>query len=280
MGDRTVNAIIQDATSGEWGIPEFQREFEWRHEQVAKLCDSLFRDLPIGVLTVWKTSKYNQPQMVPASGRIPLWIVDGQQRVTSLCVLKGSKPYWMGPSEWNDALKKRIVLNINKDGEATIGHPSRKATVKIPLDEIINKTASEAQGYVQEKCAELGIPDSHMGSNMAVDAVRILDRIIPVAEVSDDKEVEEIAELYRRLNQQGTRLRQGQIVLAYVSQYNKGWVSKEFYPYLENLKEDWELDPAHVLQVATILAEGKARVGKASDEMWQSKIEQVWPKVR
>ena len=55
MADRTVKVIIQDVASGEWGIPEFQRKFEWKHEQVATLCNSLYKDLPIGLLTVWKT---------------------------------------------------------------------------------------------------------------------------------------------------------------------------------------------------------------------------------
>lgn len=54
-------------------------------------------------------------------------------------------------------------------------------------------------------------------------------------------------------------------------------------PFLEDLsnRDDWELDPAHVLQVATILAEGKARVGLATiPDMWQSKVLQVWPNLK
>jgi hypothetical protein len=51
---------------------------------------------------------------------------------------------------------------------------------------------------------------------------------------------------------------------------------------LENLKnrDEWELDPAHVLQVATILAKGKARVGEATPDMWESGVKQVWPTVK
>jgi len=283
MADRTVKVIIQDAASGEWGIPEFQRHFEWKHEQVATLCNSLYKDLPIGLLTVWKTDEYNDPQTRPVSGRIPLWIVDGQQRVISFCILLGCKPNWMDNRAWNEAFKKRIYLNINHDGEATISRFSKKASVKIPLDELLNKNPGEAWRYVQAECTEAGILQSEKGSDLPVSAFRILDRVVPVTEVGEDKAVEEIAELYRRLNQQGTRLRQAQIMLAYVSQYNRGWVREEFYPFLENLnnKDEWELDPAHVLQVATILAEGKARVGLATKpDMWQSKVKQVWPNLR
>jgi hypothetical protein len=284
MGDRMVKAIIQDAASGNWNIPEFQREFEWKHEQVAMLCKSLYEDLPIGMFTVWNTQSYNEPQTPPPTGKKPLWIVDGQQRITAFCILTGSKPNWMGNTEWEDAFnKKRIFLNINQDGEATLGRPTRKASLKIPLDEFIHKEPGEAQRYVQGKCTESSVEKSQEGSDLAVKALRILDNIIPVAEVGEEKAVEDIAELYRRLNQQGTRLRQAQIMLAYVAQYNPGWVRNEFYPFLQDLssRDDWELDPAHVLQVATILAEGKARVGLATiPEMWQSHIKQIWPNLK
>jgi len=193
----------------------------------------------------------------------------------------------MDNSEWNEVLndpykKKRIYLNINQDGEATIGRLFKKSKVTIPLDELIHKTSGEVQRYVQGKCTEANILESVKGSDLAVNALQVLDRPVPVAEVGEEKAVEDIAELYRRLNQQGTRLRQPQLMLSWVSQYNPGWVREEFYPFLEKLKDkdDWELDPAHVLQVATIIAEGKARVGAASDEMWRSKVLQIWSNIR
>lgn len=281
MAERSVQAIVQDAASGEWNIPEFQRQFEWKHEQVAQLYNSLYENLPIGLLTVWKTGQYNEPQSLPPSGRIPLWIVDGQQRITSFCVLSGRKPYWMNDREWREALKKRIYLNINENGDAKVGRPTKNVKLQLSLDELVNRTAGEAQRYVQAKCSEAGIIESEKAADLAVNARCILDRAIHVAEVGEDKAVEEIAELYRRLNRLGTRLRQAQIMLAYVSQYNPGWVREEFYPYLEDLTDSkWELDPAHVLQVAAIVAEGRARVGQASEPMWQVKVTQMWPHLR
>lgn len=279
MADPRVTDIVQYATSGDWSIPEFQREFEWRPDQVAMLCNSLQRNLPIGMLTVWNTTSYNEPQRTTPSGRTPYWIVDGQQRIISFCIISGRKPYWMDSTEWNDAFEKnRIFLNINEDGKVNLGRRSRTSKVQIPLDELIHKTAAEVQRYVQEKCRQAGVVDSDDAVNTAANSLQILERVVPKAEVSNDKAVEDVADLYRRLNQQGTRLRQAQIMLAYVSQYNRGWVRDEFYPLLQDLssRDEWELDPAHVLQVATILAEGKARVGQASEDMWKFKVTQIW----
>jgi len=278
-----VRDIVQYAASGDWGIPEFQREFEWKPDQVAKLCNSLYRDLPVGIVTVWNTTKYNEPQKMPPSGRRPLWIVDGQQRIISFCIIAGKRPHWMDNENWNKALKThRVYLNIEEQGKPTIGRQSPAAKVHIPLDELIHRPPSEVQKYVYEKCTNEGISNCEEACDHAVNGRQILERIVPYAELGDDKGVEDVADTYRRLNQQGTRLRQGQIMLAYVSQYNRGWVREEFYPFLDNLNntDEWELDPAQILQVATILAEGKARVGEASDNMWKSKIKQIWPKLR
>jgi len=279
MGERSVKAVVQDAASGDWSIPEFQREFEWKYDQVATLADSLAKGLPIGIFTVWNTSKYNEPQVKPVSGRIPLWIVDGQQRITALCILTGRKPNWMKNDEWEEIFKtKRIYLNIEENGDAAIGRLKKKSKVKIGLDEILYRKPGEVQRSVQEACAEMGV-SAEKGADLAVNALSIMERTVPFAELSEDRRIEEVALLYRRLNQLGTKLRQAQIMLAYVSQYNPGWVREEFYPFLERLKDkdDWELDPAQVLQVASILGEGKARVGDATDDMWKSRIKQVWP---
>jgi len=283
MADPKVRDIIQYAASGDWGIPEFQRKFEWRYEQVAKLWNSLYKDLPIGLITVWNTTRYKESQRTTDSGRRPIWVVDGQQRIVSLCILTGTKPNWMDNKEWNEVFtKNRIFLNINQAGEAAIGRKSIIARVQIPIDELINKQPVQALRYVQEKCKEHNVLNTEYGSNLAVNAIPILEHVIHVAEVGEDKDVEEVAELYTSLNQQGTRLRQGNVVLAYVSRYNPGWIREEFYPFLEDLenKDEWELDPAHVLQVATILAKSKARVREATPDMWDSGVKQVWPTVK
>ena len=223
MAERTVSAMINDAASGNWSIPEFQRAFEWKNEQVAKLCNSLYESLPIGIITVWNTTRYKEPRVRPVTGRVPLWIVDGQQRVTAFCILAGCKPNWMSNEQWSDVFNKnRIHLNIAQDGEAHIGRLLKKVPLAIPLDDLIHKSPSEAQRYVQEKCRDVGIPQTQTASDLAVNVLGILNRMIPVAEVGDDKFVENIAEIYRRLNVQGTRLRQAQIMLAWVSQYNPG----------------------------------------------------------
>lgn len=283
MANPRLRDIVQNAASGDWNIPEFQREFEWKPEQVAMLFNSLHRDLPVGLLIVWNTNKYNEPQRTTVTGRMPFWVIDGQQRVTSFCIMSGTKPNWLDNDDWNKIFNKnRIYLNIEQNGNTFVGRLFKKSSVTIPIDELIHREPSEVLKIVQGSCSEAGVENSEQACNNAVNTLQILERVIPLEEVGDDKEIEDIADLYIRLNKQGTKLTQAQIMLAWVSQYNPGWVRSQFYPFLEELedKDEWRLDPTHILQVAAIITEGKARVGQASTELWKSRIAQSWKRIK
>ena len=76
--------------TGRVRIPDFQRSFRWTNQDVVALFDSLHHGYPIGNLLMWKREAPAQrltvgsididaPQRPDA-----LWLVDGQQRVTSI----------------------------------------------------------------------------------------------------------------------------------------------------------------------------------------------------
>src|SRR5438128_1419785 len=74
----TVREAVQSVTERRWDIPDFQRAFVWSPLQVRDLADSLWRGYPLGLLLLWRA---------PGSGRAPLMVVDGQHRLTALCML-------------------------------------------------------------------------------------------------------------------------------------------------------------------------------------------------
>ena len=80
-------ALVQ---SGQIRIPEFQRSFRWTASDVLALFDSILRGYPFGGLLLWRR---NAPKgrltigalEVDAGARADaLWVIDGQQRITSL----------------------------------------------------------------------------------------------------------------------------------------------------------------------------------------------------
>ncbi len=84
---------IDNATLGKLDVPEFQRKFVWTPEKTKNFVDSLWRGYPVGALLLWE-SEYSSPKTALGTQAQKQWIVDGQQRITSLGLLCGKKPYW------------------------------------------------------------------------------------------------------------------------------------------------------------------------------------------
>jgi uncharacterized protein with ParB-like and HNH nuclease domain len=91
----------EDTTDGGFWLPNIQRNFVWKEDQIERLFDSLMRDYPIGTLLVWKTkSKIKHRRFidnyktginftdfyVPENNKRKLLVLDGQQRLQSLFI--------------------------------------------------------------------------------------------------------------------------------------------------------------------------------------------------
>lgn len=104
-----------DQEGGYW-LPNIQRPFVWKEDQIERLFDSILREYPIGTLLVWKTkSKIRRRKFidnykldikltdfyVPEDDKQKMLVLDGQQRLQSLFIgLIGSYE------------KKELCLNV------------------------------------------------------------------------------------------------------------------------------------------------------------------------
>lgn len=86
----TIRELHTLVRAGRIRVPEFQRSFRWETKDVLDLFDSLLRGFPVGSLLLWKRPAQagrlrigaldvDAPEVSDA-----LWVVDGQQRITSL----------------------------------------------------------------------------------------------------------------------------------------------------------------------------------------------------
>ena len=71
-----VQQLVSRLESGTISLPEFQRGYVWNNPKVTALMESLYRDYPIGMITVWDTRADD--------GQHRQLIVDGQQRLGSI----------------------------------------------------------------------------------------------------------------------------------------------------------------------------------------------------
>jgi hypothetical protein len=86
----TVEDLVLYTRRGRVRVPTFQRGIKWETEQVLDLFDSIYRGLPVGALLLFKR---DAPAAAIKVGPLHIdapeipqawWVVDGQQRLTSL----------------------------------------------------------------------------------------------------------------------------------------------------------------------------------------------------
>ncbi len=119
---KIVTYLNNEEASGGFWLPNIQRPFVWREEQIERLFDSIMRKYPISTLLVWKTkSKIKHRKFidnykasvrltdyyVPENDKAKLLVLDGQQRLQSLFIgLKGS---YEGKELYLDILSGELV---------------------------------------------------------------------------------------------------------------------------------------------------------------------------
>ncbi|MDO7873838.1 DUF262 domain-containing protein [Hymenobacter sp. ASUV-10] len=89
-GTATVENLVASVRSGQVRIPSFQRPLRWEAPQVVALFDSIYKGYPIGSLLLQK-KRAEAAEVILGPLRIAapsvhdaLWVIDGQQRLTSL----------------------------------------------------------------------------------------------------------------------------------------------------------------------------------------------------
>lgn len=78
----SVNTILGYVENSQIAIPEIQRPFVWKGQEVRDLIDSLYEGYPIGYLIVWQNSQVRIRGF--GRGGTKKILIDGQQRVTAL----------------------------------------------------------------------------------------------------------------------------------------------------------------------------------------------------
>lgn len=287
--------LVDQAVSHKWSVPEFQRGFVWKPIQVRDLAESLFLEYPVGSILVWKSQGSAEERVAKDAASPSLWIVDGQQRTTALCLLFGRKPYWWATAdEWNKDLKRYdIRFDIHTKEEpfflvANAAIRSTKSSRYIPLRDLLVLDTSKPLDMkaLQELAEKVKVEGLCDGMN-AMEVYTQLDRVRQIrykelVTVTIQHDLEDVVEIFDRLNSRGTRVTEADVYLGIVASRNPGWVREEFLPFLKSLGEDgFNVEPNLLFRSLAAVGIGRTRFKEISDDFWEAKtITEAWTRTR
>jgi hypothetical protein len=209
---RLVDAVDRCA-GGLWDMPDFQRGFVWKPDQSAMLADSFWRNYPTGFVLLWTTP----PGAGPENWRS--WIADGQQRLTSLCLLFGKRPCWWGrrpEPEWG-RVTERYDIRFDVEGAGfsrlLTEHRGMDKNRFIPVAQILANDPHTAQGRAQLQALATRAKSAGHAEHLSEEEV--LARLTRVTELRDKRllinsvshQFRDVLEIFDRLNSRGIRFR-------------------------------------------------------------------------
>jgi hypothetical protein len=290
--------IVDHAIHHTWSVPEFQRGFVWKATQVRDLAESLWLDYPIGNVLIWDSAAQKKAvsEKSIADGTAPSkWLVDGQQRTTALCILFGCKPYWWSDGTlWNTVVKSYdIRFDIDaKDAPyflvANAAIQKVRTNRYIPVRNLLAlDTNKEAD---QQKLQALAKEIKADGLCNGMDAMEVYTRLDRVRKIRDreivaisvDHELEEVVEIFARLNSKGTRVKESDIYLGIVAARAPGWVRDQFMPFLDKLEQQgFYVTPNRLFQSLTAVGNKRVRFKQVADGFWDKQsIAPAWEKTK
>ncbi len=120
--NKKYEELFVEIDTGQIKLPMFQREFVWDKEQSSKLIDSILKGFPIGTFIFWKTKEELRSYKEVGNHKLPVtqkgdyvqYILDGQQRITSLyAIRKGIRI----SKDGKELDYKDIFVNLDYDPE-------------------------------------------------------------------------------------------------------------------------------------------------------------------
>ena len=225
---------MDDIERGVIALPDLQRPFVWEDIKVRELLDSLFVGFPVGTLVFWHTSNDKDARALgaerPGLGATTL-VIDGQQRLTSLyAVIRGVEVIG------KDGATRKITIAFRpRDGRFEVADaairndpeflPSvtelwdgRRLTSQIRRD-LMNALRDKGRAVNEEyeDAVTLNLERAHAINDYRFPTVDI--RKTATTQYEAVKE-EDVADIFVRINNQGTRLGQADFVLTLLSVYH------------------------------------------------------------
>jgi hypothetical protein len=257
-----VGQLVADHSAGRIVIPEFQRDYVWPKKKAPRLIDSLYHNFPISSLLLWQNSEYAQPRSrtPKPSGTRMSWLIDGQQRVTTLYrVMTGDE----GIDVMFNAANEQFAL-----ANAAIRHDPSWVRVADLFDDI----------RYRELRRDISATQRGIALEAKYDRVRaIRDYEVPIVQMIDHT-FEDAVDAFTRINSLGVRLKTQDIENAKVAARHSGLIADEVIPFMAQVESAGlrRLTVMHLFRVCAFIAQPDARTRTPLHELPRPDVVRAW----
>ena len=212
----SVSSILGYVENSQIAIPEIQRPFVWKGEEVRALIDSLYEGYPIGYLIVWQNSQVRVRNF--GKGGTKKILIDGQQRVTALMAALLGKEVL---DEQYQSHRIRIAFNplAGKEEErfAVCDTKHEEDSRWIPDISIFFRRDFSFRQFEKEY-KEANPDEDFTPLEESVDTLKeIVKHQVGVIELSFPLDIDVVSEIFIRINLQGKPLNQEDFVMSKIS---------------------------------------------------------------
>ncbi len=211
-----IEQILNFIKSGEIAIPEIQRPFVWKPKQVRDLIDSLYAGYPTGYLIISQSPNMKLKDGALSEGKKIM--IDGQQRVTALMTSI------MGLEIINANFeKKRIKISFNPlatdDEEVFKVQDNAILKDKKWIADIADVFKSEFKrgSFVAKYCESNTEMDSDRLHDILDNLIAIRNRQIGIITLDKELTIDEVTEIFIRINSQGAKLNQSDFAMSKIA---------------------------------------------------------------
>ena len=209
----SVENIISWIKSGEVAIPEIQRPFVWDATKVRDLMDSLYKGFPVGYIIVWKNPDVRLKDGSISTGKKIL--IDGQQRITAM------QAAIAGQMVTDASYKKkpiRIAFNPIDEVFEVCNSAIQKNSRWIPDISRVFDVSFNPWAFVGEYCQANGLTGQESTINNTLMKLTSIKAIsLGVTEISQSLSIDDVTEIFIRINSQGVVLSQADFAMSKIS---------------------------------------------------------------
>ncbi|MGD0227685.1 MAG: DUF262 domain-containing protein [Terriglobia bacterium] len=240
-----VRDLAQTKKDAKLHLPDLQRSFVWSPERVRALHDSMYRRYPVGALLLWKpswegpvspfitrpwdicrpnpTTERGEPETQADVQSGSIFVLDGQQRLTSLF-----RVIFQSRLKGKTTPDPEMLVALSPDAKWTENpfhlksrnlHRQLRDGLLVPAEVLFAGVRGENESLAVQKAIGAWVKTDDQIFYQALDRANVIRNAILGAEIvayeiDADAEDENVIEIFARLNQQGVRLRPGDLAAA------------------------------------------------------------------